>query len=306
MAIYSPNDASISIIFEPTAGVTPTTGVPRYILPTAQDQAPIAFTSADIVSDTKRPNGAAAGSQRGPITGEGTLDMRLQLAPVYLSLFESVLRNKFTTTGTKTLKPGNTETTFSVLSLIAPGAANTAMVDIAANCQATKFTLDAKAGEGATVNFDVMSLAQTLATTDNAITLTDLPAAAYEYTGADIGTLTIAGNTSLIFTELNLEVGQPRAARLKLGSNIPVGMGTSELREVKLTFRAYRESFALDALLTGQKQAFSFNIGGYGFFVFGMAKLPTTAYDSESIFVDVEVTGAYDATAAADVYITQL
>lgn len=306
MAIYSPNDSSISLIFEATPGVLPATGAVRYVLPTAQDQAPIVFTSADIVSNTKRPNGAAAGTQRGPITGEGSLDMRLQLAPVYIGLFESVLRNKFTTSGTKTLKPGSTDTTFSVLSLLAPGASGSAMVDIASNCQATKFTLNAKAGEGATVAFDVMSLAQSLVTTDNSTTLTDLPVAAFEYTGADVGTLTIAGNTTLIFTELNLEVGQPRAPRLKLGSNVPVGMGTSDLREVKMTFRAYRESFALDALLTGQKQAFSVNLGGYGFFVFGMAKLPSTSFDAESIFVDVEITGAYDATAAADVYLTQL
>lgn len=306
MAIYSPNDSSTSIIFETTPGQTPTTGASRYVLPVAQDQSPIAFTSADIASNTRRPNGAAAGTQRGPITGEGTLNMRLQLAPVYLGLFESVLRGKWTTTGTKTLKPGGTDTTFSVLSVIAPGAAGSAMVDVAANCQATKFTLNAKAGEGASINFDVMSLAQSLVTTDNTLTLTDLPVAAYEYTGADIGTLTIAGNTSLIFTELNLEVGQPRAARLKLGSNAPVGMGTSALREVKLSFKAYRESFALDALLTGQKQAFSLNIGGYGFFVYGMAKLPSTSYDAESVFVNVEITGAYDATASADVYMTQL
>lgn len=304
MAIYTPFDSSMSLVSETIPGTTPTTGATRYILPIAQDQQPLAFTSDDIISKTKRPNGAAAGSARGPISGEGSLDMRLQMAPVYLTLFESVLRGKFTTTGTKTLKPAGTDSTFSLLNVLAPGAASAAMVEVSANCQATKFSLSAKAGDAADIAFDIMGLSQTQITTDSALTLTDLPGSAYEYTGADFGTITVAGNTTLAFTDLNLEVGQPRAMRLKLGSNNPIGMGTSDLREVKLTFKAYRESFALDALLTGQKQAFSFVVGGYTFFVFGMAKVVTTTFDSESIFAEVEVTGAYDTTAAADFYIT--
>lgn len=304
MAIYTPFDSSMSLVSETIPGTTPTTGATRYILPIAQDQQPLAFTSDDIVSKTKRPNGAAAGSARGPISGEGSLDMRLQMAPVYLTLFESVLRGKFTTSGTKTLKPAGTDSTFSILNVLAPGAATAAMVEVSSNCQATKFTLSTKAGDAAEVSFDIMGLNQTQVTTDSALALTDLPAAAAEYTGADFGTVTIAGNTTLAFTDLTLEVGQPRALRLKLGSNTPIGMGTSDLREVKLSFKAYRESFALDTLLTGAKQAFSFVVGGYTFYVFGMAKIVTTTFDSESIFAEVEITGAYDTTAAADFYMT--
>lgn len=304
MAIFTPFDAGMTLAVETVPGTVPTTGA-RYVLPIAQDQQPLAFTSDDIVSKTKRPNGAAAGSARGPVSGEGSLDMRLQMAPVYLALFESVLRGKFTTTGTKTLKPAGTDSTFSVLNVLAPGAANSAMVEASSNCQATKFTLSAKAGDAAEISFDVMSLSQAQLTTDpTGMTLTDLPAAAAEYTGADFGTVTVAGNAALAFTDLTLEVGQPRALRLKLGSNTPIGMGTSDLREVKLSFKAYRESFALDTLLTGQKQAFSFVVGGYTFYVFGMAKIVTTTFDSESIFAEVEITGAYDTTAAADFYMT--
>jgi len=157
----------------------------------------------------------------------------------------------------------------------------------------------------------LLATTQAQLTTDSTLTLTTIPGSAFEFAGKDVSAVTVAGNSTIQFTELNLEVTQDRVARGKLGTNTPIGIGTNGTRTVKLTLKAYRESFAVDALLTGQAQSFSFTIGtagnGYGVFIpAGFASIPTTEFDSESAFVNIEVTAAYDVTQATDLYITQL
>jgi hypothetical protein len=307
-SIINPSDRQTSILLETVAGTTPTTGT-RYILPVTSQNL-ISFTSADIASNAVRPNGAKNGSQRGPITGQGTIEMPMMFGPAYHQLLESSLRGKFTTTGTKTLKPGTTDSTFSIAQLLQPGSASNALLDVAKGSTVTQASLSATAGEGATISFEMMAAAQDLLTSDIALAATDLPGVAYEFTFKDINNIVVAANSTLAFKNLTLEWGQPRANRYKLGSLTSLGNAPSEQRTVTLTLRAYRDSFAVETLLTGDRQAFSFNIGpvgaGYGFFVYGQASIPSTELDSESAYVNITVTGAYDSTALADMYITQL
>ncbi len=311
MALINPSDVTFTIVPEVTAGVLPTTGASRFELPAKADQSLPAFTANEIASNTKRPGRAGNGMRRGMVTGTQTIDMRLQSAPVYFALMESALSGKFTTTGTKTLKAGLTDSTFSVLSVLQAGASGAALVEAASGCMVNKMSVSAKAGDEVNVSFDLLSTVQTQLTTDNALTVTATPSTAYEYAGAEVSAVTVAGNTAIQFTELNLEVTQDRVARGKLGTNTPIGIGTNGTRTVKLTLKAYRESFAVDALLTGQAQVFSFTVGatGNGFGVSipaGYASIPTTEFDAESAFINIEITAAYDATQATDLVVTQL
>jgi hypothetical protein len=311
MALISPSDVTFTLVPETTAGVTPTASATRYEIPAKADQTLPSFTANEIASNTKRPGRAGNGMRRGMISGTGTLDMRLQAAPVVNTLMESAVSGKFTTTGTKTLKSGTQDSTFSVISLLQSGAAGSALVDVAAGAMANKMTVSAKAGDEVNVSFDLLATVNSQLTTDNALTVTAVPAAAYEFAGAEVSAITVAGNSTIQFTELSLEVTQERNVRGKLGTNTPIGIGTNGTRTVKLTLKAYRESFAIDALLTGQAQSFSFTVGatgnGYGFFIpAGYASIPTTEFDAESAFVNIEVTAAYDVTSATDFYVTQL
>jgi hypothetical protein len=309
MALINPSDVTFSLVPEATAGVLPTASASRYEIPAKADQSIIAFTANEIASNTKRPGRAGNGMQRGMVTGSGSLEMRLQSAPLYFALMESALSGKFTTTGTKTLKAGSTDSTFSVLSVLQ--LTPSVMVEAASGAMVNKMTLSAKFGDEVNVSFDVLATTQAQLTADSTLTLTTIPGSAYEFAGKDVSAVTVAGNSTIQFTELNLEVTQDRVARGKLGTNTPIGIGTNGTRTVKLTLKAYRESFAVDTLLTGQAQSFSFTIGaagnGYGVYIpAGFASIPTTEFDSESAFVNIEITAAYDTTQATDLYITQL
>ncbi len=311
MALINPSDVTFTLVPEVTAGVLPTTGASRFELPAKADQNVPSFTANEIASNTKRPGRAGNGMRRGMVTGTGTIDMRLQFAPVILALMESAVSGKFTTSGTKTLKAGTTDSTFSVLSLLQGGASGSAMVDVASGSMVNKMNISAKAGDEVNVSFEMLSTQNSQLTTDSTLAVTAVPSTAYEFAGAEVSAVSVAGNTAIQFTELALEVTQERTARGKLGTNTPIGIGTNGTRTVKLTLKAYRESFAIDALLTGQAQAFSFTIGaagnGYGVSIpAGYASIPTTEFDGESAFVNIEITAAYDNTQATDLVITQL
>lgn len=311
MAFINPSDVTFTLVPEVTAGVLPTTGASRFELPAKADQSLPSFTANEIASNTKRPGRAGNGMRRGMVTGTQSIDMRLQFAPVIVALMESAVSGKFTTTGTKTLKAGTTDSTFSVLSLLQAGASGSAMVDVASGAMINKMNISAKAGDEVNVSFEMLATVNTQLTTDSTLAVTAVPASAYEFAGAEVSAVSVAGNTAIQFTELALEVTQERTARGKLGTNTPIGIGTNGTRTVKLTLKAYRESFAIDALLTGQAQAFSFTIGaagnGYGVSIpAGYASIPTTEFDGESAFVNIEITAAYDNTQATDLVITQL
>lgn len=308
MALINPSDVIYYLVPETTAGVVPATGS-RFEIPSAADLNLPAFTANEIASNTKRPGRAGNGMRRGMVTGTGSVETRLQSAPVINTLMESALSGKFTTSGTKTLKAGQVDTTFTILSLLQ--TLPTVMLEAASGTMASSMKISAAQGGEVNVAFDYLATVQTQLTSDSTLTVSAVPSTAYEYAGADVSAVTVAGNSAIQFTELGLDVTQDRVARGKLGTNQPIGIGTNGIRTVKLTLKAYRESFAVDALLTGLAQSFSFSIGtagnGYSFSIpAGYASIPTTEFDSESAFVNIEVTAAYDATQGTDLVVTQL
>lgn len=310
MALINPSDVTYYLVPETTAGTVPASGN-RFEIPSAADLNLPAFTANEIASNTKRPGRAGNGMRRGMVTGTGSVETRLQSAPVINTLMESALSGKFTGTGTKTLKAGLTDSTFTILSLLQGGAAGAALMEAASGTMASSMKISATQGGEVNVAFDYLATVQTQLTSDSTLTVSAVPSTAYEYAGADVSAVTVAGNSAIQFTELGLDVTQDRVARGKLGTNQPIGIGTNGVRTVKLTLKAYRESFAVDALLTGLAQSFSFSIGtagnGYSFSIpAGYASIPTTEFDSESAFVNIEVTAAYDATQGTDLVVTQL
>ena len=111
---------------------------------------------------------------------------------------ESALSGKFTTTGTKTLKAGTTDSTFSVLQLLQAGAAGSAMLEAASGAMVSKMTVTTKFGDEANISFDVLATSQSQVTTDSTLALTTVPAGAFEFAGKDVATITVAGNSMFL------------------------------------------------------------------------------------------------------------
>lgn len=310
MALINPSDVPFFLIPETVSGTIPTTGS-RYELPIFGDQQTADFSNNDVVSNTKRPGRASNGSRPGMVTGTGSLGMRLQFAPVFNILMESALSGKFTTTGTKTLKAGTVDSTFTVLGNLVEGAANASMVEAASNCMVSKMTIAGKFGEGVTITVDYLTTVAGQLTTVNALTLAALPGTAFEFMGGDAGSLSIGGLASFQPTEFSLEVTQERQARGKLFTNTPIGIGTSSVRQVAFNVTGYREDFGPETAVTGNPQSIALTIGttgnGYGFYLPAANGIrPKTTFDGESAFVEMTFNAKYDGTQATDFYITQL
>jgi len=310
MAFINPSDVPFFLVPETVAGQIPTTGT-RYELPIMGDQQTADFTNNDVVSETKRPGRAGNGSRPGMTTGTGTLDMRLQFAPVFNILMESALSGKFTTTGTKTLKAGTVDSTFTILANLIEGAAGSAVVEAASNCMVSKMTIAGKYGEGVTVSIEYLTTVSGQLTTVSTLTLGALPSTAFEFMGGDTGSLSIGGLSSFQPTEFSLEITQERTARGKLFTNTPIGIGTASVRTASLQVIGYREDFGPEAAVTGNPQAIALTIGaagnGYGFyFPSANGVRPKTNFDGESAKVEMTFNAKYDNTQATDFYITQL
>lgn len=310
MALINPSDIPFFLVPETVAGVIPSTGT-RYELPIEGDQQTADFSNNDIVSNTKRPGRAGNGSRPGMTTGTGSLSMRLQSAPVFNILLESALSGKFTTTGTKTLKAGTVDSTFTILANLIDGASGSALVEAASNCMVSKLTIAGKYGEGITMSVDYLSTVPGQLNSVSTLTLGSLPSTAFEFMGGDGGSLAIGGLASFQPTEFSLEVTQERNARGKLFTNTPIGIGTASVRTVSLMVGGYREDFGPETAVTGNVQSVNLNIGaagnGYGFFLPSANGVrPKTTFDNESAKVEMTFNAKYDNTALTDFYITQL
>jgi len=299
-------DINHSIVPETAFGVTPTTGAVRSELPVSVDQGLLTAEATSIKSNTKRPNNAGNGSQRGMTTVNGAINMRGYYGVVPNMLMEGLLRSSFTGTTTKVLKPATTDKSYSIFSKLASDQIKTY-----AGCVVRGLTIDAKANDVVNFDWDIMGVSKTDSNTDNALTV--VPTAYVgpgEYEGSDLGTINVAGQT-VSFSELSFQITADRTQSPVLGSNTGIAFGYNGAREVKVTIKAYRESLALDNGLTGLDQAFSFNLGttgaGWSFSCPSMNfDIPKDELGNGSAFVTITGTAKYDNTAAADLVVTQL
>lgn len=307
MALVSASDITHSLVAETTYGVTPTASATRYALPVSADQALLKADASPIASPTKMPNRASNGSRRGMLTVDGAMDVRFMRAPFMDILLQSALSNSY---ATKVLKAGTADSSFSVLSSLQGGAAGSQMVKQFGGCMVTGFSIGAKGNEEVTSSWDIMGSKSANLTTDNALTITNLPVGTTEFLASELANITVAGQT-LSIAELTFETKLDRTRRPILTSNDGLAFGVNGTRETTVTVKFYRESFAIDTAVTGLAQAVTFDIGatstGYRF------QLPA-AYGSivqdelsdGSAFGTVVFTAGYDATAQTDLIVTQL
>jgi hypothetical protein len=299
--VFTP-DIIHTLVPEATFATTPTTGATRYELPLAEDAAPLEATATDIKSNTKRPNRESNGSQRGMVDVSGALNMRLTSAPVVSALFEYALSGVF---ASKVLKGGSVDKSFTVISKFAAD-----MVKFNRGCMVKGFTIDAKANDGTTVNFDVMGVAQDALTSDSALTVTVVPGSANEYKADDVRGILVAG-TALSFSELSFQTALDRTQSPVLSSSVGLAFGVNGTRTTTVTLKAYRDSFAVDTLLTGAAQGFQFDVGttgnGFRFSCPAMYfSIPKDEVSNGSAFVTITGTAGYDPTLGSGIQITQL
>lgn len=302
MATISSSDVKETILPEITFGTLPATGV-RYELPRKSGTSLLAKDYGAVSSDTIKPGRNANGARRGNQSVSGTFELNAITAPVIDLLMESAVSGKF---ATNVLKAADTDVSFSHIAQVATGE-----FEVNTGCMVTGFTLSASAAEAVTLSFDIMGAKQELKSTiAGTFTATAVDNAAYEYLGHELLNVTVAGSTALKYTNLELSVTQARNARNVLSSNSPIGFAASGAREVTLTLTIYRETGVdYDALFTGAKQKFTFDLGiaSYGrkFTVNGHATSVVTETEDD-LMKTVTITGAYDNTDATALIIEKL
>ncbi|WP_156348278.1 phage tail tube protein [Sphingomonas sp. Leaf34] len=296
-------DITHKIVPETVFGTTPTASATMSELPLSTDQNLLVAEATSIKSNTKRPNNAGNGSQRGMRAVSGALNMRGYYGVVPNMLMEGLLRSAF---ASKVLKAGTTDKSFSIIHKLASDQVKTNV-----GCVVKGLTIDAKANDVVNFDFDVMGIDQIVGATDNALAV--VPTAYVgpgEYEGSDVVSINVAGQT-VSFSELSFQITADRTQSPVLGSTTGLAFGYNGAREIKVTIKAYRDSLALDQNLTGLAQAFSFNLGttgaGWSFSCPTMFfDIPKDEQNNGSAYVTITGTAGYDNTAASDVVITQL
>lgn len=301
MALVSSSDITSSIVAETVFGTTPTSTATRYELPLGADAALLTASATAIASPTKRPNRASNGSRRGMTTVEGSLDIRFQRHAFMDILLQSALSNTF---ATNVLKAGVTDSSFSIISKLAPD-----MYKTFAGNMVTGFSISTTGNDEVKSSWDVMGASMTNGATDNALAVTTITGTT-EFLAAEVQSISVAGQT-LAIAELTFETTLDRTRRPVLGSNTGLAYGVNGVRDTTITVRAYRESLAIDSAITGLAQPVSFDIGGtgtgYRFQVpAAYGDMPVDSISDGSAFVTITFKAGYDATAGTDLVITKL
>lgn len=306
MAINA-SDITLSLIPETVLGTTPTTG-DRYELPIKTGQALPTYDSNNIVSETMRPNRAGNGSRHGNGSGEGSLEFHFQSTEAIDYLISSAISGSWATTGVApdevtSIKAAKTDKPFTVAA-----ALTNDWFQFSAGAVCSGMTIAATAAETVNATFPFVFTSRTDSATNNAITLT-ASSGGLEYAGHEVTNITI-DSIAVNYSELSFEVTQDRAMRNVLGSQTPIGVGTSGNRQIQLTLKFYKESRVMEQAFTGERQAISFDIGvagdGYRFTIpAGQASFPTDETGNE-LMTSVVFTAAYDNDEQTDLIIEKL
>jgi hypothetical protein len=307
----NPNDITYTVVAEEAFGVLDADGV-RYELPVKADQGPPTFTANEIASDTKRLNRENNGSQRGMESGEWTAEMRAIGAPVMDLMIQSATSGRFDNAGK--LIASDNDLSFTILSLLRKGidgTADSALMYEDRGCMVNSFSFDAKFGEAANFSFGVLATNRDKRKNNSDLVVVGVPNTSVELRGAQIKNVSIAGATALSYSDIAFETTQERAIRGVLGSDQGVDIETSGSRSTKLTLKAYRESFDVDAAMTGLPQAVSFTVGtagnGYKFIMpAAIAQFPSDELAGGSLLVNLVFTPKYDNTTGAGLIIERL
>ena len=314
MAINS-SGLQFSFIEEVELGTTPEVGT-RYELPASTEQNPPAFATAEIASNTKRPNRSSNGTKQGMTTGEWNVEVRAQKAAFFDALLKSALSG---TWASNKLSGSDKDTSFSVITTLKantavdPAPAN-GMYDIASGMMVNNFEISASAGEGVTATFGFVGLKSEGFDSDHEATVTAVEGSAQEFTYVDLKNVKLTGPNGVVdlgVSALSLAVGHEREIRAICGQREGVDIGTAGARKVTGEISLYLESFDIRTDVTGQKQklAFEFSYLGAGYRVTIPAatfQKPTDEVSGSSVLVKLTFTGAYDDTAQTDIFIERL
>lgn len=304
-------DLSFSILEEVTPGVTPTVAT-RYELPTAVDQAPPEFSTADIVSNTKRPNRASNGTQDGMSSLSWSFAMRLRKSAYMDLLLKSALCGDWQ--GNK-LSAGKKDTFFSIVTALRddtavdPAPANGLYYLDAGNI-VNSVEFGFTAGSEATVTFAGIGLTRDLSEENDANSVTAVEANSVEMKYDDLKNVKL-GTTDIGVSSLNLTVSHERELRPICGQPEADGIGTSGARSVSGTLVVYRKSFDINSEVTGAGQKLSFeatrNGVGYHFTLpAALLKKPTDSVQGSSVLATITFTASFDNTAQTDIFIERI
>lgn len=298
-------DFSMSAIKEVEPGVVPTTGS-RVEVPIKTDQAPPVLTTAQIEDDTKRPNreGNAAAS------GHSMVELELSLVSrggeLIDMLIESAISGEFD--GSDIAKGSDKDSTFTIFSTLKSGNAGQALVYVDSGCMVRSWSVTATAKEGAEVSFGILGTKREEEETESALPLIKTPATAVRHLYSDV-TVTV-GDQELAYSSLEFSTEQERDVRVILGQIAANDIYTSGTRTTSLTIKAYRESFAVNALAnTNMPVEFTIGTAGNGYKItlpFAKLMTPTDELDDSGLLVNLEFNAGFDNTTEAGIIVERL
>lgn len=298
-------DFSMSAIKEVEAGVVPTTGS-RLEVPIKTDQAPPVLTTAQIEDDTKRPNREGNAAASGHSMVEVELALVSRGGDLMDMLIESAISGEFD--ANDVAKGSDKDSTFTIFSTLKSGTAGQALVYVDSGCMVRSWSVTATAKEGAEVSFGILGTKRAEATTEPALPVEKTPASAVRHLYSDVS-VSVAGQT-LAYSSLEFSTEQERDVRVILSQIAANDIYTSGIRSTTITLKAYRESFAVNALAnTNMAVEFTLGTAGNGYKVtLPNAKLmtPVDELDESGLLVSLEFSAGFDNATEAGIIVERL
>lgn len=298
-------DFTMSAIKEVEAGVVPTTGS-RLEVPIMTDQAPPALNANQIEDNTKRPNREGNAAASGHETVEVELALSSRGGELMDMLIQSAISGEFDEDGIA--KGSDKDSTFTLFSTLRSGTAGNALVYIDSGLMARSWSITANAREEAQVSFGILGTKRAEATTEPALPVVKTPASAVRHLYNDV-TVSVGGQT-LAYSSLEFSTEQDRDVRVVLGEKAAADIYTTGVRTTTITLKAYRESFAVNALAnTNMPVEFTIGTVGNGYKIkLPFAKLitPIDELEDSGIMVSLEFNAGYDNATDAGIIVEKL
>lgn len=298
-------DFTMSAIKEVEAGVVPTTGS-RLEVPIMTDQAPPALNANQIEDNTKRPNREGNAAASGHETVEVELALSSRGGDLMDMLIASAISGEFDEDGIA--KGSDKDSTFTLFSTLRSGTAGNALVYIDSGLMARSWSITANAREEAQVSFGILGTKRAEATTEPALPVVKTPASAVRHLYNDV-TVSVGGQT-LAYSSLEFSTEQDRDVRVVLGEKAAADIYTTGVRTTTITLKAYRESFAVNALAnTNMPVEFTIGTVGNGYKIkLPFAKLitPIDELEDSGIMVSLEFNAGYDNATDAGIIVEKL
>lgn len=304
--MFSPMDVEVGLVVQTNPKVAPTTG--NLLILDYIPGSMMTVTSAQIESQTLKPNRASGGMRRGLKEVTGSFKMCLHRDEAVSLIFASILGNTWIEEGEAgeggdTLRPGKKKIAFMIVQTLTDDEGNVVR-DEFLGCEVTKidFSAENSTGIDLTVTFVGIDAKTDLV---GASPLTRVEASdELELIGDDLKNMKVTDVTVSDWTKLDFSIEQARDAKPIIGSNVAVGTAASAPRKVTGAVSFYRPSGVAPGF-TGAGQGLSFDLlDAYGismpsvFFV-----EPQHSYGSSAVESTATFSAGYNKVAATDIVI---